>query len=191
MSRILVELKNIDAAYSGKNVLKDVSLKIYSEDFIGVIGPNGGGKTTLLNIILGLLKPGKGSIARNIEKSDIGFLPQVNQFDNQFPITVSDVVLSGMTSGFNLRKRKNAFTDEKVKSTLLLILASRFKPTFISVSVSLGAASNLSILSSSVKFCSDTNSVEGIIIPLNNVVGLASSLSINPSLALKFPSAEI
>lgn len=118
MSQLLVELKNIDAAYSGKNVLKDVSLEIRSEDFIGVIGPNGGGKTTLLNVILGLLKPGKGSIVRNIEKSDIGFLPQVNQLDNQFPISVADVVLSGMSSGFNLKRKKNAFTQEKVKNTL-------------------------------------------------------------------------
>ena len=118
MSQLLLELKNIDAAYNGKNVLKNVSLKVYSQDFIGVIGPNGGGKTTLLNVILGLLKPGKGSIVRNIEKFDIGFLPQVNQLDNQFPITVSDVVLSGMSTGFNLKRRKNAFTQEKVKSTL-------------------------------------------------------------------------
>jgi len=118
MSHILVELKNIDAAYSGKNVLKDVSLEIRSEDFIGIIGPNGGGKTTLLNVIMGLLKPGKGSVVRNIEKSDIGFLPQVNQLDNQFPISVADVVLSGMSSGFNLKRKKNAFTQEKVKNTL-------------------------------------------------------------------------
>jgi zinc transport system ATP-binding protein len=127
MSHMLVDLKNIDAAYNGKIVLKDVSLEIHAEDFIGVIGPNGGGKTTLLNIILGLLKPDKGSIVRNIEKSDIGFLPQVNQFDNQFPITVSDVVLSGMTTGFNLRKRKNAFTDQKVKSTLEAVGISELK----------------------------------------------------------------
>lgn len=118
MDNLLVELKNIDAAYNGKNVLKDVSFSVHAEDFIGVIGPNGGGKTTLLNVILGLLKPGKGSIVRNIDKSDIGYLPQVNQFDNQFPITVSDVVLSGMTKGFNLKRRKNAYTQEKVKSTL-------------------------------------------------------------------------
>lgn len=118
MSKILVELKNIDASYNGKNVLKNVSLEIRSEDFIGIIGPNGGGKTTLLNVVLGLLKPAKGSIVRHIEKSDIGFLPQVNQLDNQFPITVSDVVLSGMTSGFNMKRKKNSSAREKVAITL-------------------------------------------------------------------------
>lgn len=118
MNPLLVEIKNVDAAYNGKNVLKNVSLEVYAEDFIGIIGPNGGGKTTLLNIIMGLLKPDKGKIARHIDKSDIGFLPQVNQFDNQFPITVSDVVLSGMISGFSLKKKKNAFTQEKVESIL-------------------------------------------------------------------------
>jgi len=127
MSKILVELKNIDAAYSGKSVLKDVSLEIRSEDFIGIIGPNGGGKTTLLNVIMGLLKPGKGSVVRHIERSDIGFLPQVNQLDNQFPISVADVVLSGMSSGFNLKRRKNADTQEKVNNTLEIVGITELK----------------------------------------------------------------
>ncbi len=118
MAPFLISLSNIDAGYPGNKVLKEVNLDVYSEDFIGIIGPNGGGKTTLLNIILGLIKPIKGTIHRNIEKSDIGFLPQVNQFDNKFPITVADVVLSGMTSGFNLKKRRNAQTDQKVEETL-------------------------------------------------------------------------
>lgn len=118
MNPLLISLSNIDAGYPGNNVLKNVNLDVHSEDFIGIIGPNGGGKTTLLNIILGLLKPLTGTVKRNIEKSDIGFLPQVSQFDNKFPITVSDVVLSGMTTGFNLKKRKNTQTDREVKKTL-------------------------------------------------------------------------
>lgn len=118
MHPMLISLKQLDAGYTGNMVLKDVSLDVYPEDFIGIIGPNGGGKTTLLNIILGLLKPLSGSVTRKIEKSDIGYLPQVNQFDTKFPITVADVVLSGMTSGFNLKKRRTAITDKKVEDTL-------------------------------------------------------------------------
>ncbi len=118
MNQLLVTLKNVDAGYAGMGVLKDISLNIYAKDFIGIIGPNGGGKTTLLRIILELIKPSSGIIERYIEKDDIGFLPQVSQFDDKFPITVSDVVLSGMTSGLKLKKRKTALTQQKVEETL-------------------------------------------------------------------------
>lgn len=103
MSKNLLELKNISAGYEGRSVLKDVSLSIEENDFLGIIGPNGGGKTTLLKIILGLLQPYKGTIsfANNVDKG-IGYMPQINNIDKQFPILVSEVVLSGLyASGLN------------------------------------------------------------------------------------------
>lgn len=83
-------------------VLKDVNLDVFSNDFLGIIGPNGGGKTTLLKTILGLVKPTTGSISffRNNVKTDkinIGYLPQINQIDKKFPISVHEVILSGLT----------------------------------------------------------------------------------------------
>ncbi len=96
----LIELEHVYAGYDNKMALKDVNLTIYQKDFIGVIGPNGGGKTTLLKLILGLLKPSKGKVRRYTSASrNIGYLPQYSDIDHQFPITVKNVVLSGTISG--------------------------------------------------------------------------------------------
>jgi zinc transport system ATP-binding protein len=68
-------------------------------DFIGVIGPNGGGKTTLLKIILGLIKPVAGTISYNpeyLKANTIGYLPQLSTGDLNYPVTVTDIVLSGL-----------------------------------------------------------------------------------------------
>lgn len=98
MSPIL-ELKNITAGYDREQILHDVSLKIYDHDFIGIIGPNGGGKTTLLKVILGLLKPFSGEVIYYTSKQNLfGYLPQNNRFDRNFPINVTEVVLSGLMS---------------------------------------------------------------------------------------------
>ena len=59
----IIQINNLSAGYGGKIVIEDVNLTIYENDFLGIIGPNGGGKTTLLRTLLGLLKPCKGSIS--------------------------------------------------------------------------------------------------------------------------------
>jgi zinc transport system ATP-binding protein len=96
----LIEIRDLTVRYGDYTAIKDVKLTISGSDFIGVIGPNGGGKTTLLRAILGLLEPSSGKItfSKQLSKqqSDIGYLPQVNKFDNRFPITVKEVILSGM-----------------------------------------------------------------------------------------------
>lgn len=102
MSKIL-EIRNLSVGYEDKPyVLRDVNLDVFQDDFLGIIGPNGGGKTTLLKTLLGLVKPVSGNITflRNNVKTDkinIGYLPQINQIDKKFPISVSDVILSGLT----------------------------------------------------------------------------------------------
>jgi len=97
----LVILNSISAGYDDEIILRNVNLTINENDFIGVIGPNGGGKTTLVKVILGILKPMKGSIeyaSNEPGKTLIGYLPQINQIDKKFPISVSEVVISGLMS---------------------------------------------------------------------------------------------
>lgn len=58
----LIEIEHLSAGYEGKEVLHDINLTVYIDDYLGIIGPNGGGKTTLMRLILGLMKPTDGSI---------------------------------------------------------------------------------------------------------------------------------
>jgi zinc transport system ATP-binding protein len=100
MKDLIVEIKNVCFAYNGHTVLEGVSLDIRQADFIAMIGPNGGGKTTLLKLILGLLKPAKGSIrvlGDTTEKAShhIGYVPQEVHINRSFPITAMDIVLMG------------------------------------------------------------------------------------------------
>lgn len=111
----LINIDNIVAGYDNKIVLHDVSLDIWENDFLGIIGPNGGGKTTLLKIILGLLKPKSGSVRyfdgeKEVSSLKIGYLPQMNKIDKKFPISVREVVLSGLMAE---KPRFRDFTAEQ------------------------------------------------------------------------------
>jgi zinc transport system ATP-binding protein len=95
-----VDIQGLDFSYNGFMILQDVDLTINLRDFVSVVGPNGGGKTTLLKIILGLLKPTSGTVqlfGANPSKSKkrVGYMPQHAKFDFQFPATVMDVALMG------------------------------------------------------------------------------------------------
>jgi zinc transport system ATP-binding protein len=98
----LFEMHSLSASYGANTVLLDVNFKVNENDFIGVIGPNGGGKTTLLKVILGLLKPAKGTLVFNetlLDGNSIGYLPQLSTGDANYPVTVTDIVLSGLMMG--------------------------------------------------------------------------------------------
>lgn len=112
---LLIELKNIQAGYNGDIIVKNASFEIRQNDFIGIIGPNGGGKTTLVKVILGLLKPRSGEIKFHFNPNElIGYLPQVHIIDRKFPISVRDVVLSG---NMNRNRMISRFSkDEKAKA---------------------------------------------------------------------------
>ena len=97
----IIEIKNIWANYGKRDVLQNVSLTIEEHDFLGILGPNGGGKTTLMKVLLGLLEPEKGTIkffqdGHPVDKMTIGYLPQFSQIDKKFPISVKEVILSGL-----------------------------------------------------------------------------------------------
>jgi zinc transport system ATP-binding protein len=109
----IVEIRDVTFAYNGETVLEDVNLEIRPGDFIAMIGPNGGGKTTLLKLILGLLKPDRGTIRVMGRKAlqaapEIGYVPQDVHINRSFPITAIDVVLMGMLSPQNRRRRQTA-----------------------------------------------------------------------------------
>ena len=129
MSHPLVSIKDMDFAYQKHLVLSGVSLSVFERDFIGIIGPNGGGKTTLIKIILGLLKPQEGSVLLGLEPSEIGYLPQGKQVDESFPITVGEVIASGLEHGLNLefrkRKRRQHKLDEALDKVGMQALRSR------------------------------------------------------------------
>ncbi len=96
----IVTLNNIWVQYNGEPVLEGISMSIDQNDFLGIIGPNGGGKTTLLKVILGLIKPKHGEVkvlGNSPQKAHnrIGYVPQYNLFNREFPISVWEVVLMG------------------------------------------------------------------------------------------------
>ncbi|GHV01253.1 zinc ABC transporter ATP-binding protein [Bacteroidia bacterium] len=102
----IVSITGLSVSYDAVLALKDVDLDILEDDFLGVIGPNGGGKSTLVKSILELV-PYKGTITRSEQiyrdgKLAIGYLPQVVPFDMQFPISVEDTILSGLISSKGL-----------------------------------------------------------------------------------------
>ncbi len=95
-----VLLKQVTFAYEWSPVLKDVNLRIDPGEFLSVIGPNGGGKTTLLKLLLGLIKPASGAVRVFGEEPEVarwrvGYVPQHCQFDPMFPMRAFDVVLMG------------------------------------------------------------------------------------------------
>ena len=99
----LIDIKHVTASYGTKTVLRDISLNIWENDFLGIIGPNGGGKTTLLKVILGLLSPVSGNIRffkgeKEVSSLKIGYLPQMNNIDKKFPISVREVIASGLAA---------------------------------------------------------------------------------------------
>lgn len=111
----LISLRNVSAGYDGRVVVSNVSIDINCDTFVAFIGPNGGGKTTILRTLLGQLAPMSGEVVRQ-PNLKIGYLPQINDYDLQFPITVRDVVLSGQLEGNRLFPSREA--NERVDELL-------------------------------------------------------------------------
>ena len=135
MSFKAVEINNLSVKFGEQLVLKDINFSIGETDFVAIIGPNGGGKSTLLKIILGILTPYNGDVkvfGKSPKKSRnlMGYLPQNIEFDHDFPINVFDTVLTGRYHGlFNRYTKKD---DEAVLQALKDVEMDEFKDRQIS-----------------------------------------------------------
>ncbi|MEE0978269.1 MAG: ATP-binding cassette domain-containing protein [Muribaculaceae bacterium] len=121
----LIELTDVAMRWDSRSVLSDVNLTINQGDFIAITGPNGGGKTTLLRLILKLLHPTRGNVSYfndgQIAKSlNIGYLPQKSSIDSHFPITLEQVIASGLLNTKNLSDRQRRHLVETTLDTVML-----------------------------------------------------------------------
>jgi zinc transport system ATP-binding protein len=108
----IISIENLFFSYNQHPVLRDVNIDIYEREVVSIVGPNGGGKTTLLRLILGLLKPKSGTILVDGKppasaSEIIGYVPQRAHHDNRFPITVYEAVLSGRVRPFGFYSKKD------------------------------------------------------------------------------------
>ena len=118
----IISLRNVGVAYEGHAALEGVNLDIYEDDFIGIIGPNGGGKSSLVKAIMGAVEHnGEIEISDILRKGNhykIGYMPQVSQFDMRFPISIEEVVLSGLQTEKGFFGRYTAKDKELAHKTL-------------------------------------------------------------------------
>ncbi|MCD6359022.1 MAG: ABC transporter ATP-binding protein [Dehalococcoidia bacterium] len=119
----IVKLEDVWVYYDGAPALEGINLTVEQGDFLGIIGPNGGGKTTLLKVILGLIKPSRGKISIMGEPPEkrhsvVGYVPQYNLFARDFPINAIDVVLMGHCGRTRLFKRYSEEDRKSARSAL-------------------------------------------------------------------------
>lgn len=129
----IMEVSGLSSAYDKKDVLEDVNLSVYAHDYLGIIGPNGGGKSTLLKCILGV-KEYLGTIrffdknGKETSKPKIGYLPQYTKIDNAFPITVEEVIQAGIPCRplhWRKKKKQQHLVEETMRKVGVLELAKQ------------------------------------------------------------------
>ena len=114
----LIEISDVCLSYGERHVLCHIHNVLKKDDFIVLKGPNGGGKTTLLRLLAGLLPPTRGKIVRS-KGIILGYLPQYRHIDRSFPITVTDIVMSGLQCRKKMWKRYTAEHREQTRRTLV------------------------------------------------------------------------
>ncbi len=123
MNQPIIQVEQLSAGYDHRTVIHDINLQVYARDFLGIIGPNGGGKTTLIKCILGLLRPDSGNIrffcnGKQVDSITMGYLPQYSSIDRKFPISVEEMILSGLSVKKSLTSRFTAEHREKVQAII-------------------------------------------------------------------------
>jgi len=133
---LALDIKNLSFAYEKERVLADISLQVQLHDFLVVIGPNGGGKSTLIKLILGVLHPKEGSIqifgmSQERGVKNIGYVPQNTNINTDFPIQVLDVVMMGTKSKSALFFKRSKEETQKALEKLRLVRMESFAQTKI------------------------------------------------------------
>lgn len=132
MSQIIARLEGVHLAFGPVTVLEDVDLTIRDDDFLAIIGPNGGGKSVLLKVLLGLLEPNRGSVTLFgtrpcRSRGRVGYVPQHAGFDRDYPVSVREVV--AMARLGHLFKRLGSedcrVVDEALERVHMVELADR------------------------------------------------------------------
>lgn len=111
---VLLSLSGVGMSWDGRDVLRNVGFDVHQGDFIAITGPNGGGKTTLLRIMLGLLRPTRGTVTRDRDVR-VGYLPQKNMIDSHFPISVHEVISSGLLALDMDKVERRRLYDETIR----------------------------------------------------------------------------
>jgi len=124
MATEVVKLENVWVYYDGTPVLEGINLSVEFGDFLGIIGPNGGGKTTLLKVMLGLIRPNKGTVSvldgpRNGSRPAVGYVPQYAPFDHDFPISAWQVVRTARYHRGSWLPARYSKEDEKIARDVL------------------------------------------------------------------------
>lgn len=128
----IVEFKDVWVQYNGLTILQGINMVIEPNDFLGIIGPNGGGKTTLLKLILGLIKPSRGRVivfgdSPQKTRKHIGYVPQHNLFDRDFPVSVWEVVMMGRNGRAGLFTRYGKDDKSAAERALQMVGMMAFK----------------------------------------------------------------
>ncbi len=117
----VIKINDLSVSYSGADAINNINLDIKKGEFLSVIGQNGGGKTTLINAILGFLKADSGTVEIVPKKAAISYVPQTASIDRNFPITVLETVMTAFLKS-GLHPFKAFKNDEKQKAAELLHL---------------------------------------------------------------------
>ncbi len=131
MNRYAVEIKNLYFAYDSQTVLEEINVNVQKGDFLAIIGPNGGGKSTLLKLMMGILEPTKGVVrlfGKPPQESDsvIGYVPQETGHNIDFPVTVLDIVLMGVLRKRNIFGRYDSVLRKRAIEVLGMVGMERF-----------------------------------------------------------------
>ncbi|MCK5816879.1 MAG: ATP-binding cassette domain-containing protein [Candidatus Marinimicrobia bacterium] len=116
----LMEIENLHFSFDGKQeILTNISLPLYERDYLVIMGPNGGGKTTLLKCMLGLLKAKSGKIVyHDIKQPEFGYVPQFTTFDKLMPLRVYNFIEMGLISEYHPFKRRNNDNKDLIEKQL-------------------------------------------------------------------------